>query len=45
MDRAERTDEKNGVIFLVVMFIPRLTIIKISQMVHFLYFLLIAAKK
>ena len=40
MDRAQRVDEKNGVICL-VMFTPRVIVIKMSKMAHFLYFLLI----
>ena len=44
MDRAERVDEKNGVICLVIMFIPGVMVIKISKMTHFLYFLLMPAK-
>ena len=34
MDRAQRVDEKNGAICL-VMFIPRVTVIKISKMAQF----------
>ena len=44
MDRAERVDEKNGVICLVIMFTPGVMVIKISKMTHFLYFLLMPAK-
>ena len=40
MDRAQRVDEKNGVICL-VMFTPGFIVIKMSKMAHFLYFLLI----
>ena len=40
MDRAQRVDEKNGVICL-VMFIPGFIVIKMLKMAHFLYFLLI----
>ena len=40
MDRAQRVDEKNGVICL-VMFTPGVIVIKMSKMAHFLYFLLI----
>ena len=43
-DRAERVDEKNRVIFLVIMFAPGVMVIKISKMAHFLYLLLMAAK-
>ena len=44
MDRAQRVDEKNGVIFLVVMYISRVMFIEVSKMVHFLYCLLMTAK-
>ena len=37
MDRAQRVDEKNSVIC-VVMFTPEVMVIKISKMTHFLYF-------
>ena len=40
MDRAERVDENDGVICL-VMFTAIVMIIKMSKMVYFLYFLLI----
>ena len=43
MDRAQRVDEKNGVICLFIILTSRVIVIKISKMVHFLYFLLIAA--
>ena len=43
-DRAQGADEKNGVICLVIMFIPRVLLIKMSKMAHFLYFLLMTAK-
>ena len=36
-DRAQRIDEKNGV-FCLVMFIPRVTVIKMSQMALFYFF-------
>ena len=36
-DRAQRIDEKNGV-FCLVMFIPRVTVIKMSQMALFDFF-------
>ena len=35
-DRAQRVDEKNGVICIVIVFTPRVTIIKISQLAYFL---------
>ena len=38
MDRAQRLYEKNGVIRL-VMSTPRVMIIKMSKMAHFMYFL------
>ena len=40
MDRAQRVDEKNGVICL-VMFAPGAIVTKVSKMAHFLHFLLI----
>ena len=43
-DRAKRVDEKNGVICLVIMFIPRGMVIKISKMAYFLSFLLMTVK-
>ena len=43
-DRAQRVDEKNGVICLIIMFAPRVMVIKVSQMSHFLYFLLMPVK-
>ena len=42
MDRAERVDEKNGVICLVIC--SGVMVIKISKMTHFLHFLLMPAK-
>ena len=42
MDRAQKVDEKNGVICLVIMFTPRVMVIKMSKMAHFLYFLLMS---
>ena len=42
-DRAERWDGKNGVICL-VMFTPKVMVIKMSKIAHFLYFLLMPAK-
>ena len=44
MDKIQRVDEKNGVICLVVMFTPRVMVIEMSKMAHFLYFLLITEK-
>ena len=44
-DRAQRIDKKNGVIYLVAMFALRVKVIKISQIAHFLYFLVMTAKK
>ena len=43
-DRAQRVDEKNGVICLVIMFALGDMVMKMSKMAHFLYFLLIIAK-
>ena len=43
-DSARREDEKNGVIFLIIMFTPGVTVINMSKMTHFLYFLLTTAK-
>ena len=45
MERAQRVDEKNRVICLVIMFTARVMIIKISKTAHFLYFLLMTAKQ
>ena len=45
MDRTQRVDDKNGVICLVIMFIPRIMDIKMSRMAHFLHFLLMTPKK
>ena len=42
-DRAQRVEEKNGVICL-VMFTPRFMVIKMSKMARFMYFLLDTAK-
>ena len=44
MDRAQRADENNGFICLVVMVISRVMIIKMSRMAKFLYFLLVTSK-
>ena len=44
-DRAGTAEEKNGVIFLVIMFTPRIMVIKKFKMAPFLYFLLTTAKK
>ena len=38
MDTVWSLDEKNGVICLVVKFTPRVMVIKIKKMAHFLYF-------
>ena len=35
-DRAQRVDEKNEVICIVIVFTPRVKIIKISQLAYFL---------
>ena len=39
-EKAHRVDEKNGVICLVIMFNPKVMVIKMSKEAHFLYFLL-----
>ena len=47
MDRAQKADDKNGVICLVIMFTLQVMVIKVSKMakmVHFLYFLLMPGK-
>ena len=44
-DRTQRLEEKNGFICLVIMFALGIMVIKMSKMAHFLYFLLITAKK
>ena len=43
-DRTQRIDEKNGVIYLVIMFTLWVMVIKMLKMAHFLYFLLVTAK-
>ena len=43
MDRAQRVHGKNGFIRLVI-FTPRVIVIKMSKMVHFMYFLLDTAQ-
>ena len=43
-DRAQRVDEKNGIICLFIMFPHRVMIIKMSKMAHVLYFRLMTAK-
>ena len=45
MDRAQGDDKKNGVICLVAIFTPTVTVIRKSQIAHFFVFLLMAAKK
>ena len=44
-DRAHRLYDKNEVIYLVIMFTPRVIIIKMSKMVHFFVFLAEDSKK
>ena len=44
-DRAQRVDEKDGVIFLVIMFISRVMVIKVSKMAHFFVLSLLMPKK
>ena len=43
-DRIQRSGKKNGVIHLFEMFTHWVTVIKMSQIAKFLYFLLMAAK-
>ena len=43
-DTTQRVDKKNGVICLVMMLTPRVMVIKMPKMAHFLYFLLRRAK-
>ena len=40
MDRAQRVDKKNGIICVVIMLSPRVMVIKMLKMAHFLDFLL-----
>ena len=42
--KTQGADEENGVIFLVIMFTPRVIVIKMSRMAHFLYYTLLATK-
>ena len=44
MGRTQRVDDKNGLIYLVT-FSPAFMVIKMSQIAHFLYFLLMTTKK
>ena len=44
MDRTQKLDKKNGVICLVIMYTPGFVVIKMLQMAHSLYFLLMTAK-
>ena len=44
-DRAERVDEKNGLVCLVIMFTPGVMVIKMSKIAQFMYFLLMTVKK
>ena len=43
-DRTQRVGEKNGVICLIIMFIARVMVIKMSKMVHSFFILLMIAK-
>ena len=45
MNRTQKADENNGVVSLAIMFASRVTVIKVSKIAHFLYFLLMAAKR
>ena len=38
MDRAQRVDEKNRVICVIIMFTPRVMVIKMSRMANVLYY-------
>ena len=42
-EKTQRADGKNGVICLYIIFTPRFFVIRMSKMVHFLYFLLMRA--
>ena len=42
-ERAQRLDEKNVALCLVVMFTPRVMVVKMSKLAYFLFFLLMAA--
>ena len=44
MDRAQNTDEKNRIICLVIMFTPRVIVLKMSEIANFSNFLLITVK-
>ena len=44
-DSAQRRNEKNGIICLVIMSTSKVIVIKMSKMADFSYFLLMAAKK
>ena len=43
-DKAQRVNKKNGVICLHIIFTPRVMVIKMSKMGHFLYFLVMTTK-
>ena len=43
-NRTQRIDEKNKIIYLFIMFSPKIMVIKMSKMTRFLYFLLMTAK-
>ena len=43
-DRPQRVVDENGIICLVIMFTPRIMVIKMLEMAHFLYILLMTAK-
>ena len=45
MDRAQRVDEKNGVIYLVIMFTSRVIVIKMSKMAEIFLFSADESKK
>ena len=45
MDRAQRVDEKSGIICLFIMFTPRVMSLKMSKMSHFFVFSTADSKK
>ena len=44
INRAQRVDENNGVMCVFIMLTPKVTVIKMSEIAHFLYFLLMTPK-
>ena len=43
-DRAQTVDQKKAVIRLIIMFTPRIIVIKMSKMAYFLHFLVITGR-